>query len=140
MGRCNRRIISGMITSKADLRRWGQLVNVIEFTTSIKMCVKGNSAVAPTTNMAPYNTYILSIIINCDLYTKTIKYHYIRVITAFAFILKSSVFCDYVQNQAKIARRCARPYGFRMVLLGRIICDLPSSVNKFRYRISTNIE
>ena len=31
-----------MITSKADLRRWGQLVNVIEFTTSIKMCVKGN--------------------------------------------------------------------------------------------------
>ena len=32
-----------MITSKADLRRWGQLVNVIEFTTSIKMCVKGNS-------------------------------------------------------------------------------------------------
>ena len=29
-----------MITSKADLRRWGQLVNVIEFTTSIKMCVK----------------------------------------------------------------------------------------------------
>ena len=99
-----------------------------------------NSAVAPTTNMAPYNTYILSIIINCDLYTKTIKYHYIRVITAFAFILKSSVFCDYVQNQAKIARRCARPYSFRMVLLGRIICDLPSSVNKFRYRISTNIE
>ena len=32
-----------MITSKADLRRWGQLVNVIEFTTSIKMCVKGNT-------------------------------------------------------------------------------------------------
>jgi len=35
-----------MITSKADLRRWGQLVNVIEFTTSIKMCVKGNVMVA----------------------------------------------------------------------------------------------
>ena len=30
-----------MITSKADIRRWGQLFNVIEFTTSIKMCLKG---------------------------------------------------------------------------------------------------
>ena len=36
-----------MITSKADLRRWGQLVNVIEFTTSIKMCVKGNTDLGP---------------------------------------------------------------------------------------------